>query len=209
MNKWLKKYMKIEYLEKTLMNKELYLGDPEEWPDKNDSAVIEIYRAKRKIKHIRATCLTMARDRYHFWALFGEKESGVCLWFNKEKLINDITNDVNLRAKEISYYTPEQLRRKCNFSNLPFAKRKQYKDEKEYRILKELCPDSTNASNGVEFKPESLERVYFNSWLGASEFAREKSKAKIINPSLYKHVKFLQNRAHKFEKWIEAADMVG
>lgn len=205
---WLKKYMQIEYLEKTLAEKKLHLGNPQSWPDKNDSEVIEIYRKKKNLGNVRATCLTEAPDRNHFWEIFGKCELGVCLWFDKSELVKDIDNDPCLRGDLVTYYTPNKLIKKCNFSDLPFAKRAQYTDEQEYRVLRECELPSDGKNRGITFSPQSLKRIYFNSWLDSTAYRMEKRKIEQLNSLTYGHIKIQQNRTLRLSKWIDAAKKV-
>ena len=65
---WLKKYTKLEYLQSILEERRLYLGNPKDWPDKNDSKLIQLYSGASGAFEMRATCLAEAADRFHFCA---------------------------------------------------------------------------------------------------------------------------------------------
>jgi len=162
---WLKKYMKLENLERTLKEKQLHLGNPTvDWDDKNDSECIRIYSAKKSQGfEILGTCLTEAADRFHFWHIFGDKEKGVCLWFEKESLIKDIMTDGSLVANKVEYRRAEQLS-KLKADLLPFVKREQYRDECEFRVLRVRAAQKL-PTDKFSFSANSLKRIYLNSWL--------------------------------------------
>lgn len=205
LGRWLKKYMTLEYLEKTLIRQELFLGDPQSWPDKNDSKVLDVYKSQMALKAVRATCMSMAPDRYHFWKLFGDSENGVCLWFDRKSLERDMEGDTSLRWKKVSYYTPSKLKEKCKLSELPFAKRAQYADEKEYRVLREYAETDKKLGYGITFQPASLKRIYLNSWLSRNTYKHLKRKIAYTSPSIYSHLKIKQNRVLDYKVWIDAA----
>lgn len=202
-SQWLKKYTKLEYLQLILKTRHLHLGNPKCWPDKNDSKLIQLYSAASGAFAMRATCLTAAADRFHFWAIFGECEKGVCLWFDKMSLLGDIGNDQSLVAEKAQYRSPDGLR-KLERRLVPFAKREQYKDECEFRILR-VKPAQHVAADKFEFSASSLKRIYLNPWLSRDAVEQEKAKISKLLGSDFRHVKVFQNRTLRQKSWIEAA----
>lgn len=211
---WLKKYMKIEHLQDTLKNNELYMGKPENWSDKNDAAALKAFaRHKGWSSDIRVTCLTRNSDRYHFWDIYGKCEEGVCLWYDFDKLLLDIkheyTLDPTLGWGPVRYYTVAKLLRKCHASGLALAKRKQYHHENEFRIFRQHSPSSDeHAATHLKFQPESLRRIYLNPWIDTDKFRREKAKIKVWASGRYKDLQILHNQTLKYDKWIRAVDKV-
>ena len=199
---WLKKYTKLEYLHATLQQRQLYLGYPKEWDDKNDSECIRLYSATSDGFEIRATCLTEAADRFHFWHVFGEREKGVCLWFDKNSLLNDIKNDASLVANEVQYPTCRKLSQ-IEPHLIPFIKREQYQDEREFRVLRVKAAHNT-AADKFSFSARSLRRVYLNPWLSSKTVEQEKSKIAGMLKNGLKHVEVLQNRSLRHDDWIAA-----
>lgn len=205
---WLKKYMKLEHLKDTLENKRLFLGDPNSWEDKNDAKLMELFKEARGYAAIRATCLTASDDRYHFWDIFGKKERGVCLWFDRVQLLDDISHDPNLCAGEVQYYMPGSLETKT-VDHLPFAKRVQYVDEREFRVLR-CYQKGEKVKGALRFRPSSLKRVYLNSWLTRKSGQVEMWESKIkdwtrgYSPSHRICVK--RNRVTDYQEWKLAAE---
>ena len=200
---WLKKYTKLEYLQSILEERRLYLGNPKDWPDKNDSKLIQLYSGASGAFEMRATCLAEAADRFHFWAIFGECEKGVCLWFDKASLLGDIHKDQSLIADKVKYRSSNGLR-KLERRLVPFAKREQYQDEREFRILR-VKPARHVAADKFEFSAFSLRRIYLNPWLSRIAAEREKTKISNFLGSEFRHVKVFQNRTLRQKSWIEAA----
>lgn len=200
-SKWLKKYTKIEFLPEILDKKQLHLGDPTSWDDKNDSAAIRLYADRLNGFEIRATCLTQARDRFHFWHIFGERESGVCLWFDKKALLRDIDQDASLIGQPVLYPNSENLQ-KTKLKDVAFTKRQQYRDEREFRVLRFQKPRGV-ALDKFKFSASSLERIYFNPWL--SKKAKELYD-RVIGQQLQGelgHVNLMQNRSLRKQDWID------
>ena len=200
---WLKKYTKLEYLQLILKERQLHLGDPKDWLDKNDSKLIQLYSGASGAFEMRATCLAEAADRFHFWAIFGECEKGVCLWFDKASLLGDIRKDQSLIAENVQYLSSDGLR-KLERRFVPFAKREQYQDEREFRVLR-VKPTQHVAADKFEFSAFSLRRIYLNPWLSRIAAEREKTKISNLLGSEFRHVKVLQNRTLRQNSWIEEA----
>ncbi|OWY04617.1 hypothetical protein B6V75_00215 [Thioclava sp. F1Mire-8] len=200
--RWLKKYTKIKYLEGILRERQLHLSSPSEWDDKNDSMVVKLYSNKFLSFDAVGTCLTGAPDRFHFWHIFGEREQGVCLWFERKALVNDIKGDTTLSSGEVLYRLPEDVRF-LEDDQIPFAKREQYQDECEFRVLRTKKPKHM-AFDKFSFSALSLQRIYLNPWLSRSEVTRQKRKISDLLKDDLAHVKVWQNRTLRKRKWIDA-----
>lgn len=209
MPKWLKKFMRLEHLEATLSANELHMGDASQWPDKNDAAAVELFRRHISTAAIRISCLTMATDRFHFWEIYGGREKGVCLWFDYADLMQDIKSDPSLQGRQVDYYTVAELLERCEPSALAFAKRGQYADEKEFRVLRRHeSEEAACVSQGLKFRPQSLRRIYLNDWLDSVEREFEKRRIAEWSAGRYDHVKILSNRTLRYSRWIQALELV-
>lgn len=200
--KWLKRYIKLDHLDDTLRENEIFLGDPSEWPDKNDSGLIKLYSDQFEISDIRVTCLTESPDRFHFWSIFGGRELGVCLWFERSLLLDDIGKDTTLEAGKVQYVSVQGLKR-LDANTIPFAKREQYKDEREFRVLRKqsaLCSEPTK----FKFTPMSLKRIYLNPWLENEDYLKYK-KSIFKNHPKFSHVEVMQSKMLNYGKWKRAA----
>jgi len=200
--------MKLEHLERTLQDKNLHLGNPDkDWPDRNDSKCINMYSSQKNQSFpILGTCLTEASDRFHFWHIFGEKEKGVCLWFRKDKLIEDVQGDASLIFGNVQYKTTKDLIG-VKAHQVPFIKRSQYEDEREFRILR-ISPANKTPIDKFSFSPSSLERIYLNPWLSTEGYKSEASKITRLLKNEINHVKLMQNRSLEKNEWLEAVAAV-
>ncbi len=201
-NQWLKKYTKIEYLHEILETKQLHLGDPASWDDQNDWEAIRLYSTRLDGFDIRATCLTQASDRFHFWHIFGERECGVCLWFEQDALVSDIEKDASLIADVVRYPNNKRLR-ETTLEKVPFTKREQYRDELEFRILRIASPSGI-APEKFKFSAPSLRKIYLNPWLSAKSVVSHKRRFRQQLKGDLVHVELYQNRSLRRMGWINA-----
>lgn len=200
---WLKKYTTLEHLEKILKDKQLHLGNPGvDWDDKNDSECIQRYSKWRDGFKVRATCLTNAQDRFHFWHIFGKREKGVCLWFKRESLLRDIEKDPSLVSGVVEYPNRKGLSQ-IKPDQLPFTKREQYADECEFRVLRVEAVQHINDDKFV-FSAQSLKRIYLNPWLTKAEVKREKLKILNVIERDFPDIRPQQNRSLRKNSWINA-----
>ncbi len=206
MGKWLKKYMNIKHLGELLEDEMIFLNfnNWDNWGDKNDVELLKIYNDKRNNKKFGITCFTYGNDRNHFWTAYCEKNQGVCLWFDKKGLENDIKKDTSLKYGNVKYCTLDDLKKGEN-SGLPFYKRKQYIDENEFRVFRELKNGDASSTGGIKFDPQTLKRIYFNSWVDKERMSASVALAKDKMRSSYGHVVIEQNKVHRYEKWITIA----
>ena len=200
---WLKKYTRLEHLKGILQERQLYLGDPKDWEDRNDSEVIRLSSTTFGGFNLRATCLTEAVDRYHFWHIFGGREHGVCLWFEKYSLLNDVENDPSLIADLVQYRNARDLSR-LEPKSIPFTKRDQYSDEREFRILRVERARNV-VSEKFAFSAHSLRRIYLNPWLSFAAAKRKKAEISSWLGRDLEHVHVYQNRSLRQKSWIDAA----
>lgn len=133
----LSKFMRFPHFEDFLDTRSLALVNPDEWPDKNDSRGIHVFKEKTRTKHLLATCLTYASETSHHWTTYG-KEHGVRVVFLKERLLEAIPPEENFRWDKIRYLALKDFDENITdlwADKIPFYKRKAYQDEKEFRII--------------------------------------------------------------------------
>jgi hypothetical protein len=201
---WLKKYTRLSYLPEILKKRRLHLGDPKDWTDKNDSKLIGLWSCAFDVPDIRVTCLAEAPDRFHFWDIFGECEKGVCLWFDKSILLDDIRKDTSLISEMVQYRSLAGLRQ-LDARLVPFAKREQYGDEREFRVIR-VKPVQHIPADKFEFSALSLRRIYLNSWLSSTEAKKWRDDISGLLATEFVDVKVRQNRVLSYQPWIRAAE---
>ena len=199
---WLKKYTKLYYLEAILTERKLFLGDPANWPDKNDLFCIEVHNQANGIESTRVACLNNGPDRYHFWHVYGDCADGVCLWFDRCALEKDIESDGTLKSGFV-VYKGKKSATSVKKGLVPFVKRAQYTDEREFRVLREVSVLKLDQDK-FSFSPLSLKRVYLNPWLDSAKVSHWKSQIKRWQQDGLEHVEVLQNESLSSDKWKQA-----
>lgn len=210
--KWIKKYMKFEYLEDTLRNARIHmsipLDSPNTWDDKNETYPLKAYCKSKSVdeRDFRIACFTVGPDRYHMWDIYGGKRSGVCLWFNFESFSTGVeTLNDDVRKGMVGYYTPNRLVKNCGPENLPFAKREQYRDEREYRII-----STKNKNKEFNYPRASLKRIYVNSWLDSGKCNEWKSRINNwLDSNDYSDVEVWRSRITNSGDWEKSVKKVG
>ena len=148
-----------------LINKRITLLDPESWEDRNDSFYVEKYKEIKNLKSVLALCFTSRAETFHHWKVFSGNSSGICVQFNKEKLLNSVSKVSGIKSDYVKYKLIRELSSNTPaLDELPFIKRKQYKDEEEFRIV------YTNKSKEIKSKNiaidlDSIERITLSPWL--------------------------------------------
>jgi hypothetical protein len=120
----------------------LCLLDPNRWSDKNDVYFIKRYLDinSQGFGKAFALCFSEEFERHHFWQIFSPKEDGVAIEFDKDLLIK-YAEEKGVMCKSVVYKPITDLRLDIaldvnfNSSTLPFVKRIQFKDEKEFRLF--------------------------------------------------------------------------
>jgi len=111
----------------------LTLLSPNNWDDRNDAFYIEEFRHRINAKSVLALCFSESKQTYHHWRVFAAGSDGVCIEFNKTKLLEEIDSDKEFIHRSIEY-RKLKLAEKFGIKrkDIPFVKRRQYKAEREY-----------------------------------------------------------------------------
>lgn len=134
------KYTNIATLLDTLLNKRIFLLDPNLWEDKNDSYYISIYKQRENLKTVLAICFAEENETFHHWKVFSGNISGVCIEYKKDMLLKNFQDNENIIMEPVLYRKIEELKKEKQSNSienckLPFYKRHPYRDENEYRII--------------------------------------------------------------------------
>jgi len=164
---FLRRYTSLPQLLQILQTESLTLLDPKNWDDKNDSALIEKYCKKKKLKKVFALCFAESSETYHHWKVYAEGAAGVCIEFNKDRLLKAFrAQKKDLRFGSLKYVKVDQLSSyQTKISEWPFIKRLPYEGEKEFRIIYEERADATCSSYSLPISIESIHRVYLSPWI--------------------------------------------
>jgi hypothetical protein len=151
-----------------LQTKEITLLSPETWEDRNDAYYLERYRDERRLRSVLAICLSVRKETFHHWRIFSFGSSGVCIEFDKNKLLSGIPGNGGFRHGPAHYrWVAELQKKKPALEDWPFLKRKPFEDEGEYRIIYESKTDSIRAKRvGIDLS--SIRKVTLSPWLPES-----------------------------------------
>lgn len=162
---YLRRYTNLAPALYLLETKNLTLLSPRSWDDKNDAHYLEAYKAKRKLRTVLAVCFTEASETYHHWRVFTSGSSGVCIIFEKNKLLRYVEGYRGVRVGNVRYRMIRELRDdKPRYKDLPFLKRYPFRDEHEFRILYE------NSKLGLYTKDipigtDSIMEIILSPWI--------------------------------------------
>lgn len=201
-NKELKRYTNLPSLLLILQKRVITLLPPVSWDDQNDRQLMKAYASATKSKTCLALCFAQAVETYHHWRVFSPGSDGVCIIFNKEKLIAEVEkNDV--RHGPLKYFTLRQIEEnQPRLIDLPFSKRQAYKDEREYRFLFE-SPSKTYTSKNIPITPVMIERILINPWVAEQLFFAVKETINSIDG--FEDVVVRQSSVRSARNWQELA----
>jgi hypothetical protein len=118
-----------------LTKRKITLLDPTTWDDKNDSYFLMKYQIKHSLKTVLALCFARNRETYHHWRVFADGSSGVCVRFDRTRLLRAVRKNPEVIYRDIEYLPLSQLPKTLKAGDLPFLKRRPYKPESEFRLL--------------------------------------------------------------------------
>jgi hypothetical protein len=162
---YLRRYTDLPSLVYLLRTRKLTLLDPQSWDDTNDSLYLNLYREKKGLGSVLALCFTQAAERYQHWRVFASGSGGVCICFQRTKLLEAVRQMAGLRLGNVRYLNLDQG---CNgrhsVEDLPFLKRYPFQDEKEYRMIWESHEES-KAAHDIAIELSCIDRVTLSPWL--------------------------------------------
>lgn len=133
---YLRRYTDLPALLHLLASKQITLLDPKTWDDKNDSYFMSVYKDKKRLKSVLALCFSQSPETYHHWRVFSNGPAGVCIVFDRQKLLDDLRKEPAVATGRIDYLTMPQAKKKVfQVNGLPFIKRYGYKPEAEFRVI--------------------------------------------------------------------------
>lgn len=164
----LNRYTSLPILLDMLVRKSLILLNPTSWEDRNDSFYVEKYRETKGLKSVLALCFTTRRETFHHWKVFSNGSSGVCIEFNKVKLLGFVRQVPGVRWRTVKYKLIKELRQHPpGVEDWPFLKRRPFRDEGELRIIyetSELCEETKE----IPFDLRCIRKITLSPWLPAS-----------------------------------------
>ena len=182
-----------------LLNKRLTLLDPQSWDDKNDSHFIGLYKTRLRLETILALCFTEADETYHHWKVFAGNSDGVCIQFDKNRLVKQLSQVDGIKSNRVIYRTIAELRKlKLKTEDLPFLKRYPFQDEREFRFIYE-SESQMMASKDVPITLSCVTKIVFNPWMPTSVY--KSVKGVICGIDGCKSLRLMRTSLVDNEKW--------
>lgn len=161
----LRRYTNIGALLHILRTKQITLLDPNGWDDSNDSYGLSVFKEKKKLKTILGLCFTETVETYHHWHVFANDVSGVCITFNKEKLLNHVDKSKGFDYGSVEYKLLRELREASpRIDDLPFIKRSGYADECEFRLIFKSSTHELRSKN-IRVSIDCIEKITLSPWV--------------------------------------------
>jgi hypothetical protein len=165
---FLNRFTSLPALLDALVHKRLTLLNPKWWEDGNDSYYIERYKQKGGFKTVLALCFTTKRETFHHWKVFSNGPSGVCVEFDRQRLIKGMSKEKGFRLGTVVYkYIYELEVEKPRREDWPFLKRKPFEDEGEFRIVYQ-SKTRAKKTKGIPFDIGCVLKISLSPWLPKS-----------------------------------------
>ncbi len=172
---YLRRYTDLTALIYLLHKRKITLLDPTSWDDKNDSYYLAQYKEKRRLKSVLALCLMQSDERYHHWSVFAPGPSGVCIKFNREKVLAAVRKHSHIHMQPVTYMTLSEIRRaKIKIADLPFLKRHAFEHEDEFRII--FTSKAARLSTlDISIPLSCVEKITLSPWMysGLSRYVKQ------------------------------------
>jgi Protein of unknown function (DUF2971) len=141
-----------------LREKAITLLNPATWDDKNDAYFMAEYKRYKNAKTVLALCFAERAETYHHWRVFSHGSDGVCIEFDKQKLLSAFRNDPQISRGPVQYKTIKEINdlELIDLDDLPFLKRYPYEDEAEYRVI------YVDKKKSTEFQDYWIEIAWIN-----------------------------------------------
>jgi hypothetical protein len=161
----LRRYTSLVAAIQILRQRRITLLNPALWDDRNDIYTMRKYQDAVQARSILALCFAQQFETYHHWRVFSQGMDGVCLEFDRERLLAAFANNPHIRSGSVEYYELRKLgKAPPTIEELPFSKRFPYQDEKEFRIV---YVDNENILSFKEFDIDlaAITRINLSPWM--------------------------------------------
>ncbi|RWQ79837.1 MAG: DUF2971 domain-containing protein [Mesorhizobium sp.] len=162
----LRRYTNLASALHTLHNRCLTLLSPDTWDDRNDSYFMSEYKRIKDVKTVLAICIADREETYHHWQVFSRGADGVCIEFDREKLLAAFDNAEGVTHRYVNYELVANANsmQEVDLEILPFTKRWPYGDEKEYRAVY-VNADVEMPAFPVPIALSAIKRITLSPWL--------------------------------------------
>jgi hypothetical protein len=200
----LRRYTNLASAIHILERKVITLLNPASWDDRNDAYFLSRYKERKAARTLLALCFAEASETYHHWRVFSPGMDGVCIEFDKDKLLGAFKGDDQITSRSVQYrQIPHILKNRPVDDELPFLKRFPYQDEREFRII--YC----SLSELVESKSyliglDCISRITLSPWLPPPLATSVKKALRAIDGC--SKVKIYASTLIENEKWKKVAN---
>jgi len=165
-----RKYTRLAVAIDMLQKQRITLLEPTTWEDKNDSWFMQEYKDIIGATTLLATCFAQTEDTHHHWHVFSAGMDGVCIEFDKAKILSAFNGIDGVRKGQVVYRKIDTLRRRDRIEpeELPFLKRRPYKPECEYRVIYVENSDEPIESKSFGISVDWINRITLSPWMPAS-----------------------------------------
>lgn len=168
----LRRYTDISILIDMLVNKRVAVIGYGSWIDANDRRSMSVWQSTLNYGFVGALCLTEASETFHHWQTFASGQSGVCVVFDKTKLVEMFKrhglfgSDGHFLTGPMEYVSMRDIGNidASDIHKLPFLKRIGFRDEREFRVVGYLVENGISAMY-VPLNFDAIREVIFSPFM--------------------------------------------
>jgi hypothetical protein len=164
---FLRRYTDLPALLHLLRTRTITLLDPGSWDDRNDAAYLALYKEKKALTSLLALCFAQVPETYHHWRVFAGGQAGVCIIFDRARLLTTLKAVPGITAARVKYAALTAARTRTHplrVRELPFLKRIGFKPEGEFRVIHESAT-ATHATLPIPLALECIRSISLSPWL--------------------------------------------
>ena len=136
--------------------------------------------------------------------MFADGSSGICIRFERSKLIAAIKKQTGTTAKDVEYLTLEDIgKKKLKVDQLPFLKRYPYEDESEFRVIYESKATKKNSLD-IAIPLSCIDRIILSPWIPRALTTHVKDTIRDIDGC--KSVEVVRSTLISNERWKSFSD---
>jgi hypothetical protein len=187
-----------------LRSRSITLLNPGIWDDRNDAYFMAEYKRRKDLKTLLALCFANCDETYHHWRIFSHGADGVRVEFDKKRLLDVFKGEENITARPVDYKQIDQLGHgaRIQVKDLPFLKRKPFRDESEFRIIYENA-GSVLMTKDFAINLASIRRITLSPWIVKSQSSSVIANLKQIEGC--KNLKIYRSTLVDNERWQSLA----
>jgi hypothetical protein len=167
----LRRYTKLPVLINMLLRKRIEMSNPKMWEDANDRAYLEHYRRLEDLKSVFVLCFTTGKAMFHHWKVFAGCHCGVCIRYKPRSLARSFAGVQLISMGRVHYLPKAQVEAVLSTpaarGMVPFLKRTQFEDEREYRIVYGIEDEIDRADFLLHL--DSIDSIVLSPWLSEAE----------------------------------------